>query len=147
MKFSFTLTGFYEFLEEFRQQTGSDYQLYGCETRLALPKKLGEGMVRNVRLRDGLDLMVSELLLEENLILECLDTTPESSQIISFKFYLSGLLSGSIRGLNGEKLASPGACSIIYWPEGTAGTAGVAGGSKVCNIELAIAPELLKTMM
>jgi len=145
MKFSFTFTGFHEFLEEFQQQTGAEHQLYGCENRLTFPKKLGDGSLRIVRLRDGLDLFVNEYLLEESLILECLGTTPGYSQI-GLKFYLSGLLSGSIRGLNGEMLASPGSCSVIYCPQGAAGTIGISSGSKVCNIELAIAPELLRTM-
>lgn len=146
MKFSFTLTGFNELLEEFRQQTGADYQFYGCETRLTLPKKLGEGSLRIVRLQHGLDLFVNEHLLEESLILECLDTTPKHSQIV-LKFHLSGLISGLIWGINDEMLGSPGSFALIHWPEGTAGAVEFISGSEVCTIELAIAPELLRTMI
>ncbi|NET49839.1 MAG: hypothetical protein F6K09_14220 [Merismopedia sp. SIO2A8] len=146
VKFSFTLTDFNAILEEFQQQTGADYQFHGCETQLTLPKKFGAGSLRFVRLQDGLNLYVNEHVLEENLVLECLETSSEYSQIV-LKFYLSGLMSGSIRGINDEMLGLPGSCAFIHWPEGMAGAAEFVSGSKICTIDLSITPELLRAMI
>ncbi|MEM8641045.1 MAG: AraC family transcriptional regulator [Cyanobacteria bacterium P01_G01_bin.54] len=146
MKFSFTLAGFHELLAAFQQQTGGNYQLYGCETQLALPEPFGQGSLRIVSLRDGLTLFISEYFLEEHLILNCVNTTLERSQII-LKFFLSGRVSGSVEGFKDELLALPGSCSLIRWPEGAAGTVEFARKSQICTIELGIAPALFRTMV
>ncbi|NEP59284.1 MAG: helix-turn-helix transcriptional regulator [Symploca sp. SIO2G7] len=146
MKASFTSTDFQEAAAEFQQQTGSEYQFCGCEDILTLPKNLGDGRIRRVNLRDGLELFVQEHRLDEGLILEYLDT-PSTYSPIALKFCLSGLVSGSIEGVDTDLFTSLGNHSLLYCPPDRKSTVELTAASKICTIELAIAPEVFQTMI
>lgn len=143
MNVSLTFTDFQAALE-FREQTGADYQICGCETQLNLPKTLGEGRIRHVNLRDGLELFVQKHLLEESLSLEFLPALPDSSQVF-LKFCLSGSLSGSLREADTNLCVASGNHLLAYCSN-MAGTVDLVSGSEICTVELLIARQLFQSM-
>jgi AraC family transcriptional regulator, transcriptional activator of the genes for pyochelin and ferripyochelin receptors len=70
VKVSITLDDIQEFFPEMHRQTGFDYQSIAKEQILNFPQQLGKGRLYNLNLRDGLELYLKDLNLEEDLILK-----------------------------------------------------------------------------
>ena len=70
MKVALSFTDIQQATQEFQQQAGGDRQLSIGETVLCLPATLGQGYLRGLNLRDGLDLFIYEFELKQDLILD-----------------------------------------------------------------------------
>ncbi|OKH28510.1 helix-turn-helix transcriptional regulator [Chroogloeocystis siderophila] len=142
MDVSLTFTDFQSALDEFRQQTGADRHFYDCETYLTLPKTLGQGNVRSIQLRDGLELFLQDCQLHRSLSLKCLDTDLANSWI-ALKFCVSGFVSGSMRGSSTHLCSLAGEYALSYCP-GNAGSIELPTGKQIRTVELAIAPSIFR---
>ena len=69
----------------------------GDESTLRLPKLFGQSQIRILPLRSGLNLVVSDYFLDEDLILEAASDLPDRAPIL-LKFFLSGQVAGSVQG-------------------------------------------------
>lgn len=145
MDVSLTFTDFQSALEEFRQQTRAEHHLLGCETILTLPKEFGTGKVRYTNLREGLNLLINEQFLDENLTLKFKDILPDDAPI-ALKFCLSGHTSGCIQGISDDICLSSGGLCLVYCPEHI-GKVRFAEKTQIQTVELSITPNLFKDLM
>ena len=145
MDVSLTFTNFQSALEEFRQQTGADRHFHGCETCLMLPETLGQGNVRSIQLRAGLELFLQDHQLHRSLSLKFLDADLANSYII-LRFCVSGFVSGSVQGVSANLRSLAGEHAISYCP-GNAGIIDLPTGKQIRTVELAIAPSVFRDMV
>ncbi|MEM6518826.1 MAG: AraC family transcriptional regulator [Cyanobacteria bacterium P01_C01_bin.70] len=146
MKVSFTATDFQAALIEFQQQTGMTCQLSGHESTLMLPKSLGEGRVSNINLRaEGLDLFIRRHLLNENLLIAAAASSPDHSPVV-LKFFLSGLVDGTIQGIKADVSTIAGQYCFVYCAD-QAGHVEFVAGKDICAVEIMIAPHLFQEML
>ncbi|MEO0409802.1 MAG: AraC family transcriptional regulator [Cyanobacteria bacterium P01_A01_bin.135] len=145
MKVSLSFTDFQRATKEFQRQAGGDRQLEHRETALFLPPALGQGYIRGVHLRDGLDLFVYEFDLKQDLILDFSQLSSRFS-LVDLTFCLTGWAAGTIPGLKPRLDVSAGQMTFSTIPN-AAGTTELLAGRKITVVSLAIAPAVLLTLM
>lgn len=145
MKVTLTSDDLQAVLAELQQQTGANYQPSNFERTLTLPEQFGNGQFRNENLREGLDLLINQHALNENLVISAGGISAEATPIL-LKFFLSGSVAGSIQDLRDDLYTSSGDYCLSYCPE-KMGTVEFAAGKDICTVELGIAPQLFRTMV
>ena len=146
MKVTFTVTDLQAALLEFQQQTDITYQLSDYESTLTLPKTLGKGQLNNVNLRKGaLDLFVQNHLLDENLVIAVVGSSPASSPV-ALKFFVSGPVNGAIQGIKADMSVSSGQYGFVYCAD-QASQVEFAAGKDICTVEIVMTPQLFQTML
>ncbi|MEM1242606.1 MAG: AraC family transcriptional regulator [Cyanobacteria bacterium P01_H01_bin.26] len=143
MKVTLTSDDLYGVLTEFQQQTDANYQ--PSESTLTLPEQFGKGQFRNENLREGLDLLINQQLLNENLVISAAGLSAEATPVL-LKFFLSGSVAGTIQDVNDDLYTSSGDYCLVYCPE-RMGAVEFAAGKDVCTVELGIAPQLFRSMV
>ena len=143
MKVTLTSDDLQGVLSEFQQQTDANYQ--PSIGTLTLPEQFGRGVFRNERLREGLDLLINQQLLDENLVISAASASVGTTPIL-LKFFLSGSVAGSIQDVNDDLHTSSGDYCLVYCPEKTSAVE-FAANKDICTVELGIAPQLLRTMI
>ena len=146
MKVTFTVTDLQAALLEFQQQTDITYQLSDYESTLTLPKTLGKGQLNNVNLRKGaLDLFVQNHLLDENLVIAVVGSSPASSPV-ALKFFVSGPVNGAIQGIKADMSVSAGQYGFVYCADQASQVEFVVG-KDICTVEIVMTPQLFQTML
>ena len=145
MKVALSFTDIQQATQAFQQQAGGDRQLNIGETVLCLPATLGQGYLRGLNLRDGLDLFIYEFELKQDLILDFTQLSPQYS-LIDFTFCVSGRTMGSLPGLKSKLNVAAGQTTFTTIPE-AAGTTELPAEQKIVVICLAITPHLLLTLL
>ena len=141
MKVSISSTDIQRATEEFQQQTGGSRQLSPKETVLFLPLPLGQGYLRGINLRDGLELLIYEYALQQDLIVDFCDQATQHS-FTTFTFYVSGRMSGYIPGCKSKLDFTAGQAIFATIPD-AATTSKLIAGQKITMVALAITPKLL----
>ncbi|MEM9483318.1 MAG: AraC family transcriptional regulator [Cyanobacteria bacterium P01_F01_bin.116] len=146
MKITFEATDFQTALLELQQQPDTSYQLSGHELTLPLSKKLGEGRLQNINLREGsLNLLIRQHRLNENVVIAAAGMSPVSSSVI-LKFFVSGPVSGAIQGANADMSASTGQYCLAYCAD-QASHIEFAAGKDICTVEIVMTLQLFQTML
>ena len=145
MKVALSFTDIQQATQEFQQQAGGDRQLSIGETVLCLPATLGQGYLRGLNLRDGLDLFIYEFELKQDLILDFTQLSTQYS-LLDFTFCLSGETRGSIPGLKSELSVAAGQTTFATIPD-AAGTTELLAGQKILVVSLAITPHLFLKLL
>ena len=143
MKVTLTSDDLQGLLTEFQQQTNANYQ--PSEGTLMLPEQFGRGLFRSENLREGLDLLINQQLLNENFVISASGTSVDTTPVL-LKFFLSGPVAGSIQNVNDDLHTSSGDYCLVYSPE-RAGSVEFAANKNICTVELGIAPQLLGAMV
>ncbi|MEM0979982.1 MAG: AraC family transcriptional regulator [Cyanobacteria bacterium P01_H01_bin.58] len=131
--------------QEFQQQTRGDRQLSTKETALFLPLTLGQGYLRGINLRDGLELFIQEFALKQDLIIDSSNLATQQS-FITFLFCLSGRTVGSAPGFKSKLDVAAGQTIFATVPDAATITESKAG-QKLTTVSLAIAPKLLLMLL
>ena len=145
MKVTLTSDDLQAVLAELQQQTGANYQPSDFEGTLTLPEQFGKGQFRNENLREGLDLLINQHQLNENLVISAAGVSADVSPIL-LKFFLSGSVAGTIQDVNDDLYTSSGDYCLVYCPE-RMGAVEFAAGKDICTVELGISPQLFRTMV
>ena len=112
MRVNFSATDIDELYAEWGQQPGTALQKNAFETSLNLPPLMGDGWVRKIKLRPGLEIVLARTELPEHVIIE----TPNRSewQRIQFKAALSGFVRGKMPDIQDEFQITPRQSSISF---------------------------------
>lgn len=145
MKVSLSFTDIQHAMQEFQQQAGGRCQLSPKETAFLLPPTLGQGYLRGISLRDGLDLFIHEFTLKEDLVLDFRKLSAQQS-LVDFTFCLSGKTTSSIPGIKSKFDVVAGQTTFAIIPQ-TAGISELTAGQKNIVIGLGVAPTLLLTLL
>ena len=145
MKVDLSFTDIQQATQEFKQQAGGNRQLSAKETTLFLPPTLGQGYLRGINLRDGLDLFIHEFDLKQDLIIDFRKLSTQYS-LIDFTFCVSGKTAGRIPGIKSKLRVSAGQTTFAMIPD-AAGTTELLAGQKITVITVAVAPKLLLTLL
>lgn len=129
---------------KFQRGVGGDCQFENRETILFFPASLGQGYLRSLKLREGLELLIYEHQLIHHLNLDFQALSPQYS-FIKLSFCVSGRCSGQIKGLNSSVSRGSGQAVLAHIPH-AAGIVELTAGYKTCVIEILIAPMLLSTL-
>ncbi|MEL6397648.1 MAG: AraC family transcriptional regulator [Cyanobacteria bacterium J06626_4] len=145
MKVALSFTDIQQATQEFQQQAGGDRQLSVGETVLCLSATLGQGYVRGLNLRNGLDLFIHEFELKQDLILDFTQLSTQYS-LLDFTFCLSGTTLGSMPGLKSKMSVAAGQTTFTTIPD-AAGTTELLAGQKILAVSLVIKPHLFLTLL
>ncbi|MEM6591559.1 MAG: AraC family transcriptional regulator [Cyanobacteria bacterium P01_C01_bin.73] len=145
MKASLSFTDIQDVIQELQQQTGGGSQFDTKETALFLPRSLGQGYLRGLNLRDGLDLFIQEYELKEDLVIDASNLSTQQS-FITFAFCMSGETAGNIPGFKPDLGITAGQNFFATIPD-AAGTSELRAGQKITTVSLTTAPTLLMTLL
>ncbi|MDB9527185.1 AraC family transcriptional regulator [Oscillatoria sp. CS-180] len=145
MEVSLAFTNIQHATQEFQKQAGGTRQLQSTETALFFPTTLGQGYMRGIHLRDGLDLFIYECDLKQDLLLDFRRLSSQYS-MINLTFCLSGYCTGMMPGLKNRLDVSAQQTTFSAVPY-AAGTTKLFAGKKISVVELAIAPTYMLTLI
>lgn len=145
MDISLTFDNIQQAAKEFQQKYGGSCQLATCETILLMPAVFGQGYLRGIHLREGLDLFIYEYTLNCDLILDFQKLSLGHS-FVNLTFCVSGRCSGSMPGIKNKLDISSWQTAFATVPYAT-GTVELLTGQKISVIELVIAPTFMMTMV
>jgi len=112
MKVSFSVSDLNELFAELSQQTGSAIIVDKHEQVLRFPSLIGDGWMRKVQLRPGLELMVHDLKFEDNFILEA--EYNELNIAFGIGFCLTGSAVAKLYGVREEFYLTSGQGSLGF---------------------------------
>lgn len=136
-----SIDGFIETLGDFAK---SPPALSQGETVLQLSSCIGEGYLRKISLRPGLDMMVESLMFNERLVLQT-EYTKQSSKF-EISFYVSGGDIALIQGQSQNIEFSPGQCGLGF-PFGSKGVMEYSAGQKNVFITLYLELQVLSDLV
>ncbi|NEQ47711.1 MAG: helix-turn-helix transcriptional regulator [Leptolyngbya sp. SIOISBB] len=145
MKVSISSTNIQRATQEFQQQTGGNCQFGDNETALFLTLPLGQGYLRSINLRDGLELLIYEYALQQDLIVDFCNQATQHS-FTAFTFYVSGRMSSRIPGCKSRLDFTAGQTVFATIPD-AATTSELIAGQKITVVALAIVPKLLLKLL
>ncbi|MEM7061651.1 MAG: AraC family transcriptional regulator [Cyanobacteria bacterium P01_B01_bin.77] len=131
--------------KDFQQTYGGNYQLASRETVLLMPAVIGQGYLRGINLREGLDLFIYEYELNCDLILDFQKLSLDNS-FVNLSFCVSGNCSGSMPGIKGKVHVSSWQTTFSTVPYAM-GTIELLAEQKICVIELVMAPTFAMTLV
>ena len=102
---SFSAKDIDDLYTEWSMQTGSRLHTDPFETVIELPPQIGNGWVRRIRLRPGLEMTLKHFEFPELFVAEMPDSF--NWQIIEFTSSLSGSIKGTIHGIQDEYCIAP----------------------------------------
>ncbi|MGG6270071.1 helix-turn-helix transcriptional regulator [Leptolyngbya sp. AN03gr2] len=142
MNLKITVQDLSEMFEEIHSQTGIPFHSNEYETHLNLPRQLGNGSIQNWHLREGLELYVQTYELGEELTI----FSHNQYALFGLCYGISGTANMSATHSSAETRISPGTCLTVGMTE--AQTIGrLPANQAIRFIEIAIAPELLRTLL
>ena len=112
MKVSFSISDLNELFTEMSQQTGSAIINSKYEQAIKFPSLIGDGWIRRVQLRPGIELIIENLKLRDNLILEA--EYNEANIAFGISFCLTGNARGKVYGMEEEFNIAPGQGSLGF---------------------------------
>lgn len=139
MKIPLTFDDIQQSIQGFQKQYGGRCQLAQGETFLMMPARFGEGYLRGISLREGLELFIYEYNLSCDLILDFQKLALNNS-FVNLTFCLSGRCSGLMPGIN-HKLDINGQQTSLSTVPYAAGTVELFGGQKISGVELVMSPK------
>ncbi|MEL7316295.1 MAG: hypothetical protein AAFN08_15335, partial [Cyanobacteria bacterium J06559_3] len=145
MDVSLALTNIQQATQEFQQQAGGDRRLGRKETTLFFPPTLGQGYMRGVHLREGLDLFIYECDFKQDLILDFRKLSPQHS-LVNIAFCLAGYCTGTMPGIKNKLDVAARQTTFSTVPY-AAGTTELLAGQQIKVIELAITPACMLTLI
>ena len=145
MQVSLSFTDIQQATQEFQQQAGGTRQFSVKETAFFLPLTLGQGYLRVINLRDGLDLSIQEFALKQDLIVDFYNPSTQYS-FTTFIFGVSGKTAGRIPGCKSKLNVTAGQTIFASIPD-AATTSELMAGQKITVVSLTIAPMLLLTLL
>ena len=131
--------------KDFQQTYGGSCQLASRETILLMPAVIGQGYLRGINLREGLDLCIYEYDLNCDLILDFQKLSLEDS-FVNLSFCVSGHCSGSMPGIKDKIHVSSWQTTFSTVPYAT-GTIELLADRKICVVELVMAPRFAMTVV
>ena len=144
MKVSFSISDLKELFAEISQQTGSTIITDKYEQVLKFPSFIGDGWMGRVQLRPGLELMIENLKLQDNLILEA--EYNELSIALGISFCLTGNARGKIYGIEEEFNIASGQGSLGFALE-QQGSMEYQLGQQLAVVGLVMEPMIFKTFI
>ncbi|MEO0644546.1 MAG: AraC family transcriptional regulator [Cyanobacteria bacterium J06650_10] len=142
MKIPLTFDDIHQSLQSFQQQYGGRCQLAQGETFLLMPTRFGEGYLRGISLREGLELFIYEYRLNCDLILDFQKLALNNS-FVNLTFCLSGRCSGFMPGID-HKLDIHGQQTSLSTVPYAAGTVEFFGGQQISGVELVMSPQFAR---
>ena len=112
MKVSFSISDLNELFAEISQQTGSVIINSKYEQVLKFPSFIGDGWMGRVQLRPGIELIIENLKLRDNLILEA--EYNEANVAFGIGFCLAGNAIGKLYGIDEEFYVTSGQGSLVF---------------------------------
>lgn len=131
--------------KNFQQTYGGNYQLASRETVLLMPAVIGQGYLRGINLREGLDLFIYEYDLNCDLILDFQKLSLDDS-FVNLSFCVSGHCSGSMPGIKDKIHVSSWQTTFSTVPYAT-GTVELLADQKISVVELVMAPRFAMTLV
>ena len=131
--------------KDFHQTYGGSCQLASRETILLMPTMIGQGYLRGINLREGLDLFIYEYDLNCDLILDFQKLSLDNS-FGNLSFCVSGHCSGSMPGIKDKIHVSSWQTTFSTVPYAT-GTIELLADRKICVVELVMAPMFAMTVV
>ena len=131
--------------KDFQQTYGGNYQLASRETVLLMPAVIGQGYLRGINLREGLDLFIYEYDLDCDLILDFQKLSLDNS-FVNLSYCVSGNCSGSMPGIKDKIHVSSWQTTFSTVPYAT-GTIERLADRKICVVELVMAPMFAMTVV
>ncbi|MBF2002171.1 MAG: helix-turn-helix transcriptional regulator [Synechococcales cyanobacterium M58_A2018_015] len=130
---------------DFQQKVGGSLQVHPPEILASLPKQVGQGYFRNLRLRDGLELVIYDLDLHQSLVADFQQSSVINS-LIKLTFCTSGQCSGSIPGLKSQLTVSAWQTALTASP-GAAGILELRAGQTISVVEFLISPAFMMRLI
>ena len=131
--------------KDFQQTYGGSCQLAGRETVLLMPTMIGQGYLRGINLREGLDLFIYEYDLNCDLILDFQKLSLDNS-FVNLSFCVSGHCSGAMPGIKDKIHVSSWQTTFSTVPYAT-GTIELLADQKISVVELVMAPRFAMTLV
>ncbi|MEO0868453.1 MAG: AraC family transcriptional regulator [Cyanobacteria bacterium J06642_11] len=131
--------------KDFQQTYGGNYQLASHETILIMPAMVGQGYLRGIKLRDGLDLFIYEYELNDDLSLDFQQLAIEDS-FIKLSFCISGYCRGSSPGFK-RKVEMSSWQTVLATVPNAAGGVEFSSKQKISVIELVMTSTFLTTLI
>ncbi len=132
-----------ELFEQASRLSDTPYRSDGYELSLNFPHTIGRGYVRNVRLREGLEVFIADCELREGLVVEASTRDPA----LEINLHLAGETWGSISGLREELALRSGEASLFVGPAGTRGVARFPAARRVVSVEVRLSPAVLDSLL
>ena len=144
MDISLAFNDIQQVTKDFQQTYGGNCQLTRRETILLMPTVIGQGYLRGINLREGLDLFIYEYNLNHNLILDFQKLSLEDS-FVKLSFCVSGNCSGSMPGIKDKIYVSSWQATFSTVPY-AAGTVELLADQKITVVELVMTPRFAMTV-
>lgn len=145
MKIELSFTEIQRAIADFEQQVGGQCQLEPSETLFRFPASLGQGYLRGIQLRDGLDLFIQEHILTENLLLDFQPLFLQNS-FADLSFCLSGQCSGIVPGLSSHYTMRAREMSFSTVPN-AAGSVEFSAGEQFNLVDIILSPTLILNLI
>ncbi|MEM9217730.1 MAG: helix-turn-helix transcriptional regulator [Cyanobacteria bacterium P01_F01_bin.150] len=134
-----------DFQRQFTNQLHSDLQSETGEALLIVPSWMGNGYIRGVRLRDGLDLSMQEYVLKNDLVLSGQNVSIQESYAC-FAFCLSGQFKSTFPGFK-SSISMRTKDASFYTVPYAAGTLELKAEERIHLVEIAVRPSLLLNLI
>ena len=131
--------------KDFQQTYGGNYQLASRETVLLMPAVIGQGYLRGINLREGLDLFIYEYELNCDLVLDFQKLSLDNS-FVKLSFCVSGHCSGLMPGIKDKVHVSSWQTTFSTVPYAM-GSIEILADRKICVVELVMAPRFAMTLL
>jgi AraC family transcriptional regulator, transcriptional activator of the genes for pyochelin and ferripyochelin receptors len=132
-----------ELFKQASRATDTAYHSDGYELALDFPHTIGRGYVRNVRLREGLEVFIADCELREGLVVEASAGDPA----LEINLHLAGETRGYISGIREEFALCSGESSLFFGPAGTHGTVRFPAHRRVVVAEVRLSPAVFESLL
>jgi AraC family transcriptional activator of pyochelin receptor len=132
-----------ELFEQASRVMGTPYRSDGYESALSFPNAIGRGYVRNVRLREGLEVFAADCELWEELLVEASARDPA----LELNLHLAGETRGYISGIREEIVLRSGEASLFFGPAGTGGMVRFPARRRVVVAEVRLSPAVFEPLL
>jgi AraC family transcriptional regulator, transcriptional activator of the genes for pyochelin and ferripyochelin receptors len=139
VKISLSMTDIQELFEEFQQETHASHLVDDFEEQIQLPDRIGQGLIQNWHLRDGLELYRQTYQCHE-------ETCFESSVQRSF-IKLGFCISGQMRGVEPDFELRAGQSLLLARTTDRLAKTEVIAQQSIGIVEIVIPPQLLDTLL
>ncbi|MEM1367370.1 MAG: helix-turn-helix transcriptional regulator [Cyanobacteria bacterium P01_H01_bin.15] len=131
--------------KDFQRRYGGNFELASQETILLMPATFGQGYLRGINLRPGLDLFIYQYDLKDNLVLDFQKLSLEHS-FVNLTFCLSGRCSGSMPELRQDLNISAWQTALATVPYAS-GTVELFKGQQITVIEIVASPAFILSLI
>ena len=132
-------------ISELQRAFDNNLRLEPNESLMMFPPALGQGYLRGIRLREGLDLSVQDYVLKQNLLIHAQNLNAHDAYA-SLTFCISGQLNSTFPGAQSElKLGAQEA--TFYTTPHAAGTLEFKARDRIHFVDITLSPELLQHLI